>query len=80
MSERRVEISELEQRIRADSSGADTKTLVETLLAGKQRVVRIMDRGVGKAEFARLTALAAAYDASVEALPKLWATIHEPNS
>ncbi len=56
------------------------KLLIDQLLAGKQRAVRTLDRGVGKDEFARLTSLAAAYDVGVNALPKLWAYINEdPN-
>lgn len=81
MSQRSIEISELNQMLDTDPDGVQMKLLIDRLLAGKQRSVRALNRGVGKDEFARLTSLAAAYDAGVEALPKLWASIREnPNS
>lgn len=77
MSSRKLGIIELDERLAADPNGVELKKLVERLVAGKQRVVRTMDRGVGKDEYARLTSLAQAYDSGVDALPKLWASINE---
>ena len=77
MSERPVELVELDQRLAGDPDGIQLKGLVERLVAGKGRVVQEMDRGVSSDEFARLTALAQAYDAGVDALPKLWASINQ---
>lgn len=79
MSDRPIEIVELDQRLAADPDGVELKRLTERLLAGKGRVVQEMDRGVGTEEYARLSSLAQAYDAGVEALPKLWASINEAN-
>lgn len=80
MSERTIQIAELDQRLAHDPNGRELKRLTERLSAGKGRVVREMDRGVGTEEFARLSSLAQAYDAGIEALPKLWATINDqPN-
>ena len=79
MSEKPIEIVELDQRFSNDPDGAELKRLTERLLAGKGRVVQEMDRGVSQDEFARLSRLAQAYDTGVEALPKLWASINETN-
>lgn len=78
MSERQLEIVQLDKRLSEDPDGVELRRLTERLLAGKQRVVQEMDRGVSTDEFARLSLLAQAYDAGVEALPKLWASIHQP--
>lgn len=77
LSQQNIGIIELDERLASDPNGVELKKLVERLVAGKQRVVRTMDRGVGKDEYARLTSLAQAYDAGVDALPKLWASINE---
>ncbi len=79
MSEQPIEIIELDQRLASDPDGVELKRLTERLLAGKGRVVQEMDRGVGTEDYARLSSLAQAYDAGVEALPKLWASINEPS-
>jgi len=77
MSEKPIEIVELDQRLANDPDGVELKRLTERLLAGKGRVVQEMDRGVSTDDYARLSSLAQAYDAGVEALPKLWASINE---
>lgn len=77
MSHKAIEIVELDRRLANDPQGIELKRLTERLSAGKMRVVQELDRGVGTDEYARLTSLAQAYDAGVEALPKLWASINE---
>lgn len=77
MSDRPIEIIELDQRLASDPHGVQLKVLVERLAAGKGRVVQQMDRGVGTEEYARLASLAQAYDAGVDALPKLWASVNQ---
>ncbi|WP_041527237.1 EscE/YscE/SsaE family type III secretion system needle protein co-chaperone [Paracoccus aminophilus] len=80
MSERTIEIVELDRRFAADPNGAELKRLTERLSAGKGRVVQEMGRGVSTEDYARLSLLAQAYDAGIDALPKLWAAINEdPN-
>jgi hypothetical protein len=78
MSDRNLEIIEIDRRLAADPAGVELKALIERLVAGKGRVVQALDRGVGAEDYARLTSLSQAYDAGVEALPKLWASIHHP--
>lgn len=80
MSGKPIEIVELDQRLANDPDGVEMKRLVERLSAGKGRVVREMDRGVSTEEYARLASLSLAYDAGVEALPKLWASINQPSN
>ena len=80
MSDRSIEISELDQMLASDPDGSQMKRLVDQLLAGKQRALSTLNRGVGKDEFARLTSLAAAYDVGANALPKLWASIINNNT
>ncbi len=77
MSERAIEIVELDRRFAEDPDGIELRRLTERLQAGKGRVVREMDRGVSIEEFARLSSLSLAYDAGIDALPKLWASINE---
>ena len=77
MSDKPIEIVELDQRFANDPDGVELKRLTERLLAGKGRVIQEMDRGVSTDEFARLLSLSQAYDAGVEALPKLWASINQ---
>lgn len=77
MSQKPIEIVELDQRLANDPGGIELKRLTERLSAGKMRVIQEMDRGVSTDEYARLSSLAQAYDAGVEALPKLWASINE---
>lgn len=77
MSQKPIEIVELDQRLANDPNGVELKRLSERLSAGKSRVVREMDQGVSTEEYARLASLALAYDAGVEALPKLWASIND---
>ena len=79
MSEKPLEIIEIDQRLSNDPQGIELKALTERLVAGKARVVQAMDRGVSSDEYARLASLSAAYDAGVDALPKLWASIHQPD-
>lgn len=80
MSERAIEIVELDRRLGSDPDGVELKRLTERLAAGKGRVVQEMGRGVSTEQYARLSLLAQAYDAGIEALPKLWASINEdPN-
>lgn len=79
MSEKTIEIMELDQRLANDPDGTELRRLTGRLQAGKGRVVRKMDRGVGMQEYARLSSLSQAYDAGIEALPKLWASIHQTN-
>lgn len=78
MSEQTLEIIEIDRRLAADPAGVELKALIDRLVAGKGRVVHAMDRGVGADEYARLASLSQAYDAGVDALPKLWASIHQP--
>lgn len=77
MSDRNVEIVELDRRLTNDPDGVELRRLTERLTAGKARVVQELGRGVSTEEYARLSLLAQAYDAGIDALPKLWATIHE---
>lgn len=77
MSERAIEIVELDRRFSADPNGVELKRLMERLAAGKGRVVQEMGRGVSTTEYARLSLLAQAYDTGIDALPKLWANINE---
>lgn len=77
MSERVIEIVELDRRFGADPDGVELKRLTERLLAGKGRVVQEMGRGVSTEQYARLALLSQAYDAGIDALPKLWASINE---
>ena len=77
MSDKTVEIVELDRRLTGDPDGAELRRLTERLSAGKGRVVQEMGRGVSTDEYARLSLLAQAYDAGIDALPKLWASIHD---
>ena len=77
MSDRNVEIVELDRRLTEDPDGIELRRLTERLTAGKGRVVQAIGRGVSTDEYARLSLLAQAYDAGIDALPKLWASIHE---
>ncbi|TWI35131.1 EscE/YscE/SsaE family type III secretion system needle protein co-chaperone [Paracoccus sulfuroxidans] len=77
MSERVIEIVELDRRFGVDPDGVELKRLTERLLAGKGRVVQEMGRGVSTEQYARLALLSQAYDAGIDALPKLWASINE---
>lgn len=77
MSDRNVEIVELDRRLSSDPDGVELRRLTERLTAGKGRVVQEMGRGVSTDEYARLSGLAEAYDAGIDALPKLWSSIHE---
>lgn len=77
MSDRAIEIVELDRRLGDDPNGVELKRLTERLSAGKGRVVQEMDRGVSTEEYARLSLLVQAYDAGIDALPKLWASINE---
>lgn len=79
MSDRPIQIVELDQRFANDPDGSELKRLTDRLLAGKRRVVQEMDRGVSTEDYARLSSLSQAYDSGVEALPKLWASINETN-
>ena len=79
MSDRPIQIVELDQRFANDPDGVELKRLTDRLLAGKRRVVQELDRGVSTEDYARLSSLSQAYDAGVEALPKLWASINETN-
>ncbi|MDO5621563.1 MAG: EscE/YscE/SsaE family type III secretion system needle protein co-chaperone [Paracoccus sp. (in: a-proteobacteria)] len=77
MSDRNIEIVELDRRLANDPDGAELRRLTERLTVGKGRVTMEMGRGVSTDEYARLSLLAQAYDAGIDALPKLWATINE---
>ncbi|MFV0386014.1 EscE/YscE/SsaE family type III secretion system needle protein co-chaperone [Paracoccus sp. (in: a-proteobacteria)] len=77
MSERMIEIVELDRRFSTDPDGVELKRLTERLSTGKGNVVRALDRGVSTEEYARLSLLSQAYDAGIDALPKLWASINE---
>lgn len=77
MSDRNIEIVELDRRFSNDPDGVELRRLTERLTAGKGRVAQEMGRGVGTDEYARLSLLAQAYDAGIDALPKLWASINE---
>lgn len=77
MSDRNVEIVELDRRLSNDPDGIELRRLTERLSAGKGRVVQEMGRGVSPQDYTRLSLLAQAYDAGIDALPKLWASIHE---
>lgn len=80
LSERTIEIVELDRRMASDPDGVELKRLTERLAAGKGRVVQEMGRGVSTDEYARLSLLAQAYDAGIDALPKLWASINEDSN
>lgn len=77
MSERSIDVVELDRRFSEDPAGVELKRLVERLTLGRSRVVQEMDRGVSTEDYARLSSLAAAYDAGISALPKLWASIND---
>jgi type III secretion system YseE family protein len=77
MSERRLEIVELDERLSNDPDGQVLRKLQDRLIAGKARISQEMDRGVSTAEYTRLSCLAQAYDAGIEALPELWAAVNE---
>lgn len=77
MSDRTIEIVELDRRLATDPHGVELKRLTERLSEGRRRVVQAMDRGVSQDEYARLSLLSQAYDAGIDALPKLWASINE---
>ena len=79
MSDRNVEIVELDRRLSNDPDGTELRRLTERLSVGKGRVVQELGRGVSTDEYARLSLLAQAYDAGIDALPKLWASINEDN-
>jgi hypothetical protein len=78
MSTQTIELIEIDRRLADDPQGVELKALVDRLAAGKARVVRALDRGVSTAEYEKLTSLSQAYDAGVDALPKLWASINQP--
>ncbi len=78
MSTQTIELIEIDRRLSGDPHGVELKALVDRLVAGKARVVRALDRGVSTADYAKLTSLSQAYDAGVDALPKLWASINQP--
>lgn len=80
MSTRNIEIVELDRRLKDDPDGVVLKSLVERLSVGKKRLQQSLDRGVSKAEYARLHALMVAYDTGMEVLPKLWASINHGKS
>lgn len=80
MSDRNIEIVELDRRFANDPDGVELRRLTERLAAGKGRVAQEMGRGVSTDEYARLSLLAQAYDAGIDALPKLWASINEDQS
>ncbi len=77
MSERAIEIVELDRRLSNDADGIELRRLTDRLLAGKERVVQEMNRGVSTDEYARLTTLSQAYDTGIDALPKIWASINQ---
>ena len=77
MSEQPLEIIEIDRRLAEDPAGVELKALIDRLVAGKGRVVQTLDRGVSSEEYARLASLSQAYDTGVDALPKLWASIHQ---
>lgn len=78
MSDQSLDIIEIDRRLSEDPAGVELKALIDRLVAGKGRVVQALDRGVSKDEYARLASLSQAYDEGVDALPKLWASIHQP--
>ena len=80
MSEQELDIIEIDRRLAEDPSGVQLRALIDRLVAGKGRVVQALDRGVSTDEYARLSSLSQAYDAGVDALPKLWASIHQNQS
>lgn len=77
MSEQALDIIEIDRRLADDLSGVQLKALTDRLVAGKGRVIQVLDRGVSSGDYARLSSLAQAYDVGVDALPKLWASIHQ---
>lgn len=77
LSDQKIEIVELDRRLASDPDGIELRRLTERLTAGKGRVVQEMGRGASTDEYARLSLLAQAYDAGIDALPKLWASIHQ---
>ena len=80
MSDRKILITELGQLLAKDPNGVELSKLTDAILAAKQRLVRDLDRGVSKDEYARLSSCVAAYDAGVEALPKLWASLNRTSA
>ncbi|PZO67380.1 MAG: hypothetical protein DI498_03335 [Paracoccus denitrificans] len=77
MSDRVIEITELDKRLVNDTDGVELKRLLDKLSAGRSVVVQEMNRGVGPDQYARLSLLADAYSSGIEALPKLWAEIND---
>lgn len=77
LSERAIEIVELDRHLANDEDGQVLRQLSNRLLAGKDRVHQEMNRGVSTDEYARLTALSQAYDSGLDALPKIWASINQ---
>ncbi|MEL6477478.1 MAG: hypothetical protein AAFR17_09130 [Pseudomonadota bacterium] len=80
MSAQPLQITELDKALQGDADGRVVKAYVNQLSEGKRRVQAKLDGGVTTAELTRLTNLTAAYDAGIDALPKIWAAINQPNS
>nr|WP_172686446.1 EscE/YscE/SsaE family type III secretion system needle protein co-chaperone [Paracoccus kondratievae] len=76
LSDRALELDELERLLNHDPAGVELKRLLEKLSAAKSIVIREMDRGVSPEVYAQLTLLAQAYNSGIDALPKLWANIN----
>lgn len=72
MFERELEVEQLEARLGNDPRGIVLKELVERLAAGKARALGELNRGVTAAEHERLALLLRAFDAGIDALPRLW--------
>ena len=70
--ERELEVEQLESRLGDDPRGIALKELVERLAAGKARALGELNRGVTAEEHERLALLLRAFDAGIDALPRLW--------
>ncbi len=77
MSAQPLQITELDKALQGDADGQIVKRFVNQLSDGKRRVQAKLDGGVTTAEHARLSNLTVAYDAGIDALPKIWAAINQ---
>jgi Type III secretion system, cytoplasmic E component of needle len=72
MFERELEVEQLETRLADDPRGVALKELVDRLAAGKGRALGELNRGVTAEKHERLALLLKAFDAGIDALPRLW--------
>ena len=77
MFERELEVERLESRLGNDPRGVVLKELVGQLSASKAAALAELNRGVTTAEHERLALLLRAFDAGIEALPRLWERLND---